>query len=96
MTRVGMLALATLWLWAGVVLGGAQPKANRAKPIEILQGEIAELQVASQGLSAVAGRFGRETIPFYRNGESTYAALLGIDLEAKPWHGHTGCQSHDR
>jgi murein DD-endopeptidase MepM/ murein hydrolase activator NlpD len=83
MIRVGMLATATLWLLAGVAFGAGHPNANATKPIEVLQGEIAELQIPSQGLSAVAGRLGKEIIPFYRNGEGTYAALVGIDLEAK-------------
>jgi murein DD-endopeptidase MepM/ murein hydrolase activator NlpD len=84
MARVATLALATLWILASVALGAAHPNANAIKPIEVLQGEIAELQIPSQGLSAVAGRLGKEFLPFYRNGAGTYAAFVGIDLEAKP------------
>jgi len=83
MVRVAMLSLAMLWILAGGALGAAHPNANTTKPVEVLQGEIAELQIPSQGLSAVTGWLGKQIIPFYRNGEGTYAALVGIDLEAK-------------
>ena len=84
MVRVAMLSLAMLWILAGGALGAAHPNANTTKPVEVLQGEIAELQIPSHGLSAVTGWLGKQIIPFYRNGEGTYAALVGIDLEAKP------------
>jgi Peptidase family M23 len=84
MVRVAMLSLAMLWILAGGALGAAHPNANATKPIEVLQGEIAELHIPSHGLSAVTGWLGKQIIPFYRNGEGTYAALVGIDLEAKP------------
>ena len=84
MARVATLALAMLWMLAGIAFGAAHPNPNATKPIEVLQGEISELQIASQGLSAVVGRLGKEIIPFYRKDEGAFAALVGIDLEAKP------------
>jgi murein DD-endopeptidase MepM/ murein hydrolase activator NlpD len=84
MARIATLALAALWILAGVAFGAAHPNVSATKPIEVLQGEIAELQIPSHGLSTVAGRLGKEIIPFYRKGDAAYAAVVGIDLEAKP------------
>ena len=53
-------------------------------PVEIAQGGINELEVAGTDLVSVEGTFGKEKIPFYRNAQGNFMALLGIDLEAKP------------
>ncbi len=67
----------------GYCLGAAHPNPNATKPIEVLRAKL-QLQIASQGLSAIVGRLGKEIIPFYRKDEGAFAALVGIDLEAKP------------
>jgi murein DD-endopeptidase MepM/ murein hydrolase activator NlpD len=54
------------------------------KPVEMVQGGIAELEVAGADLASVEGRFGKAKIPFYRNAQGNFIALLGVDLEAKP------------
>ena len=60
------------------------PPAFVSKPVEIVQGGIAELEVTGADLAAVEGTFGKEKIPFYRNAQGNFMALLGVDLEAKP------------
>jgi murein DD-endopeptidase MepM/ murein hydrolase activator NlpD len=50
----------------------------------MVQGGIAELEVAGAELASVEGRFGKEKILFYRNAQGNFIALLGVDLEAKP------------
>jgi murein DD-endopeptidase MepM/ murein hydrolase activator NlpD len=63
----------------------AQPPAFVvSKPAGILQGEIAQLTVAGAELADVEGKFGKEKVPFYRNAQGHFVALLGVDLEAKP------------
>lgn len=50
---------------------------------QVLQGEIVELKIAG-GLTDVKGRVGKETIYFYPAAGAAYAAIVGVDLEAKP------------
>ena len=52
--------------------------------VEILQGAIVELKIFGEGLSAVEGRWGKETIHFYPIRPASFAAIVGADLEAKP------------
>ncbi|MPZ75563.1 MAG: peptidoglycan DD-metalloendopeptidase family protein [Deltaproteobacteria bacterium] len=52
--------------------------------VEILQGEIVELKVFGEDLSAVEGRRGKETIHFYPSRPASFSAIVGADLEAKP------------
>lgn len=63
--------------------GAARPKAV-SKPIEIFQGELAEIRIPGEGLTAVEGRMGKATIPFFPSPSRYYTALVGADLEAKP------------
>jgi murein DD-endopeptidase MepM/ murein hydrolase activator NlpD len=63
--------------------GPAQPKPN-SKPIEIFQGDIIEIKIPGEELTAVEGRMGKTTIPFFSNVSGHYIALVGADLEAKP------------
>ena len=51
---------------------------------EILQGELIELQVTGPDLTAVEGSRGKERLLFYPAGTSSFAALVGADVEAKP------------
>ncbi|MEX0806496.1 MAG: M23 family metallopeptidase [Candidatus Binatia bacterium] len=80
---------AVIILLAVYLSGGA---ASAAEPfylrwpaqVEILQGEIVELKVFGEGLSAVEGRRGKEIIHFYPIAPASFAAIIGADLEAKP------------
>jgi murein DD-endopeptidase MepM/ murein hydrolase activator NlpD len=85
---VNRIKIAVAFSVVGLVLGMAragQPASFVvARPATVFQGDIAEVDVSGAGLTAVEGRFGKETIPFYRNDRGDFNALLGIDLEAKP------------
>jgi murein DD-endopeptidase MepM/ murein hydrolase activator NlpD len=79
--RVVGVALGALCLLTAQAFAG--PVSAVAKPTEVFQGEIVELKIPGRGLTAVKGRMGKETIPFYlANGH--YTALVGVDVEAKP------------
>jgi murein DD-endopeptidase MepM/ murein hydrolase activator NlpD len=82
--RVIGLALALLSLFVGDSFGRPMAKGPAKKPTEIFQGNIVELKIPGIGLSAVEGRMGQATIPFYPDGKGDYTALVGVDLEAKP------------
>ncbi|MGH7823955.1 MAG: M23 family metallopeptidase [Candidatus Binatia bacterium] len=51
---------------------------------EVLQGEIVELKLSGAAVADVKGRMGKESIYFYPAGKNGYAAIVGVDLEAKP------------
>lgn len=75
--------VAILWLFSPD-LGVAASQGLAAKAIEVLQGEIVELKISAVGLTAVEGSLGQQTIHFYAAEGKLYAALVGVDLEAKP------------
>jgi murein DD-endopeptidase MepM/ murein hydrolase activator NlpD len=54
------------------------------RSIEVKQGELIELKISGADLLAVEGRWGKEKIFFYPNGNGKFAALIGADVEAKP------------
>jgi murein DD-endopeptidase MepM/ murein hydrolase activator NlpD len=54
------------------------------KPLEILQGEMVETHVSGANVAAVEGTLGKEKIFFHANGPSTFRAILGADVDAKP------------
>jgi len=83
-TRVLTRTVGMLGISCAVVFGGTRAKSVAAKPLEVLQGQIAELKVSDAGLTAIKGRMGKERIPFYPSDGGAYAALVGVDLEAKP------------
>ena len=64
--------------------GAAAAKEKVAKATEIFQGNIIELKIPAEGLTAVQGRMGNATIPFYPSGNGYFTTLVGVDLEAKP------------
>ena len=76
--------LAALGFCLGVTFGRMPATSAGTKPLEVFQGGIVELNMSGAGLSAVEGRFGKETIRFHRSDGGIFWALLGIDLEAKP------------
>jgi murein DD-endopeptidase MepM/ murein hydrolase activator NlpD len=51
---------------------------------EVLQGEIVELKVSGAGLADVKGWMRQQSIQFYPAARDIFAALIGVDLEAKP------------
>ena len=54
------------------------------KPLEVQQGEVLEVTVKGADLAVVEGQIGSEKIYFYRNGQNTFSAIIGADVEAKP------------
>jgi murein DD-endopeptidase MepM/ murein hydrolase activator NlpD len=54
------------------------------KPIEVLQGELVEVHISGAKITAVEGVLGKEKIPFYETGGSTFSAIVGADVDAKP------------
>lgn len=77
-------AVIALWMLGESAFGRQPSSSAAAKPVEVLQGEIVELKISGKGLSAVGGLMGGEAIHFYASEDGTYAALVGVDLEAKP------------
>ena len=77
-------AVCAIGLIFGTAWAEQAPSFIVSKPAEIVQGGTAELEVSGAELTAVEGRFGKEKIPFYRDAQGNFAALLGVDLEAKP------------
>jgi murein DD-endopeptidase MepM/ murein hydrolase activator NlpD len=84
LVRILGIAIALLPLFDGYSFGRPAGKLAAPNTIEIFQGEIVELKVPGVGLTAVEGRMGKATIPFFSSGSGHYAALVGADLEAKP------------
>jgi len=52
--------------------------------VEVQQGEVIEVSVKGADLAGVEGQIGNDKISFYRNGQYTFTAILGADVEAKP------------
>ena len=52
--------------------------------LKIPRGEIVELKVYGEGLSSVEGRWDKGNLPFYPVAPGLFAAIIGVDLEAKP------------
>ena len=77
-------AACLLVLICSAVRAQEAPRFSISAPAEILQGEIAQVEVTGAKLADVEGRFGKEKIPFYRNAQGYFIGLLGVDLEAKP------------
>ena len=67
------------WLYAASAATVRNPK-----PLELLQGEIAELLVAAEPGSILEAWLGKERIHFLPAQDGNYTALLGADVEAKP------------
>lgn len=81
---VAGLALALVSVFQGESFGGPAAGSTVTKPTDIFQGDIVELKIPGAGLTAVEGRMGKATIPFFASGNDSYTALVGADLEAKP------------
>ena len=88
-----MLPLTLLASVAGFVVlaalshAGSPGKVGWPKPVEIFQGDLAEISVDGAGVTAVEGAFGQERIWFYPTGAFRFSALIGADVDAKPVSG---------
>jgi len=84
--RVGALLAAILSIvpTAWPASGGAAGSVQWPQSIEIAQGELVEVNIYGADLTAVEGRWGQEKIYFYGDGNGSFSALLGADVEAKP------------
>jgi murein DD-endopeptidase MepM/ murein hydrolase activator NlpD len=81
---MGLRILATLLLCLALAGQVSAAAAAKIQVVEVLQGEIAELRVAAEGATAVAGWMGKEPVHFFPAESDQYAALIGADVEAKP------------
>jgi murein DD-endopeptidase MepM/ murein hydrolase activator NlpD len=86
--------MGALFLMLAVMLAApAQSSATGNGPIvwpeliEIFQGELAEVNVSGSEIAAVEGKLGKERIFFYASGVSTFSAIIGADVAAKPGAG---------
>jgi murein DD-endopeptidase MepM/ murein hydrolase activator NlpD len=52
--------------------------------LQIPRGEIVELKIYGEGLSSVEARWAEQNLPFYALAPGLFAAIIGVDLEAKP------------
>ena len=78
--------LATMFLFVPGAWAAGAGEAGRIKwprSIEIAQGELFEVKITGVDLMAVEGRWGQEKIYFYRDGNGSFSALVGADVEAK-------------
>ena len=89
-SRIKNPTWAALWLGAAVLLQAhAAFSASRSKivwppSLELPQGELVEVHVSGDDLVSVEGMFKNEKIAFFETRPSTFGALLGADVDAKP------------
>lgn len=83
-TRALGIALALLLLLTGYTFARPGARATMPQPAEVFQGDIVMIRIPGAGLTAVEGRMGKATVPFYWSPGGSYTALVGADLEAKP------------
>lgn len=57
---------------------------NWPRPLEVPQGQVAQVKVSGENLAKVEGRMGKETLYFYPTDDGGFSALLGVDVEATP------------
>jgi murein DD-endopeptidase MepM/ murein hydrolase activator NlpD len=76
-------ALVILALGEGRSFAGPAHQRTASKPIEMFQGEIAELRIPGKGLAHVEGWLGKTAVPFFLSGKGDYTAWVGADLEAR-------------
>ena len=83
-TRALGSALVLLSLLAGHAFARPGARATVTQATEVFQGDIVAIKIPGVGLTAVEGRMGKATVPFYWRPNGYYTALVGADLEAKP------------
>jgi murein DD-endopeptidase MepM/ murein hydrolase activator NlpD len=64
--------------------GASVTKPSAAKPLELLQGEIAELRHAVAPGGTIEAWMGKEPVHFFPAEDGWHSALIGADVEAKP------------
>ena len=82
--RVLLTSIAALLLGSVVSFAAGSGTILWPGPVEIFQGELAEVSVTGAGVTAVEAFFGKENFFFYPNGASRFSALIGADVDAKP------------
>jgi murein DD-endopeptidase MepM/ murein hydrolase activator NlpD len=81
---------AALWLGIAILLqmeavfAAARSAVVWPRSLEVPQGELVEVHVLGEDIVAVEGTFNHEKIAFFATRASTFSALLGADVDAKP------------
>ena len=83
MITVGAVVL--LLCFSGSAVHATEPfPLNWPSRLKIPRGEIVELKIYGEGLSSVEARWAEQNLPFYALAPGLFAAIIGVDLEAKP------------
>lgn len=80
----GLLGLVFLLSGSATTLAAGTAGIVWPKPIEIFQGELSEVRVASAKIAALEGWYGKERVAFYPTGDGSFGAIVGADVDAKP------------
>jgi murein DD-endopeptidase MepM/ murein hydrolase activator NlpD len=84
-TRWAALILCAGWLVGAACVHASDGSAVKwPKALELFQGGLSEIHVSGANLIDVGGRMGTTPIVFYPSGPSSFAAIIGADVEAKP------------
>ena len=83
MITVGAVVLLLCFLGSAVHATESFPLSWPAH-LKIPRGEIVELKIYGEGLSSVEARWAEQNLPFYALAPGLFAAIIGVDLEAKP------------
>jgi murein DD-endopeptidase MepM/ murein hydrolase activator NlpD len=81
---LSLASLTALLLSFGTCFAAGAGNIAWPKALEIFQGELVETSVSGTNVAAAEGTLGKEKIFFYMNGPSTFRAILGADVDAKP------------
>ena len=76
--------LILLFLFPSASFAGEAPWTVLLRSPEVFQGGVVEIKVLGGDTAGVKGFFRNQEIPFFREEDGSYAALLGVDLEEKP------------
>jgi murein DD-endopeptidase MepM/ murein hydrolase activator NlpD len=79
-----LASLAVLLLSFATSFAASAGHMSWPKPLEIFQGELVETSVSGANVAAVEGTLGKDRIVFHPTGPSTFRAILGADVDAKP------------
>ena len=83
MITVGALVL--LLCFSGSAVHATEPfPLSWPARLKIPRGEIVELKIYGEGLSSVEARWAEQNLLFYALAPGLFAAIIGVDLEAKP------------
>lgn len=84
MFRQILSALLVVLTLGGQVRAASPSKISVLRPVEVFQGEIAELQIFADGITFIEATMGKEPVHFFPAENGKYVALIGADVEAKP------------